>query len=67
MKIKIKNFNGELPDYLTVGKGYEIEHINSEGGRFIISDLEGDDDDYILVSMSDCKHLNGGSWEVMSD
>lgn len=25
MKIKIKNFNGELPDYLTVGKVYEFD------------------------------------------
>ena len=33
MKIRIKTYNGELPSYLTMGKGYEIEHIDSEGGR----------------------------------
>lgn len=67
MKVKIKSFIGDLPSYLTVEKGYEIEHIDSNGGRFIISDLDGDDDDYIVVSMSDCKHLNGGSWEVVNE
>ena len=66
MKIRIKTYNGELPSYLTVGKGYEIEHIDSEGGRFIISDLKGGDD-YIVVSMRGCKHLNGGSWEVCDE
>lgn len=67
MKIRIKTYNGELPSYLTVGKVYEIEHIDSNGGRFIISDLDGDDDDYIVVSMIDCKHLNDGAWEVVNE
>ena len=67
MKIKIKTYNGELPSYLTVGKVYEIEHIDSNCGRFIISDLDGDDDDYIVVSMIDCKHLNDGAWEVVNE
>jgi len=26
MKVKIEKFNGELPDYLTVGKVYEVIH-----------------------------------------
>ena len=29
MKVKIKNFNGELPSYLSETIGYEIEHIDS--------------------------------------
>ena len=65
MKIRIKTYNGELPSYLTVGKVYEIEHIDGNGGRFIISDLDGDD--YIVVSMIDCKHLNDGAWEVVNE
>ena len=67
MKIRIKTYNGELPSYLTVGRVYGIEHIDSNGGRFIISDLDGDDDDYIVVSMIDCKHLNDGAWEVVNE
>ena len=38
MKVKIEKFNGELPDYLTVGKVYEVIH-----GCGIYVDIAGDD------------------------
>lgn len=59
MKIKIKNFNGELPDYLTVGKEYEC-FVN-------FGDISFPDDIgvQIYIDMDICCHLNGGSWEVV--
>ena len=61
MKIRIKTYNGELPSYLTSGLGYEIEHINNEGKYFIYKEQI----EYVCVTLSDCKHLNGGSWEIV--
>ena len=60
MKIKIKNFNGELPQYLNKDKQYVIEYISGDS-YFITTGF--DDPEYISVTMDNCKHLNGGSWE----
>ena len=61
MKIKIKNFNGELPSYLTVGKVYRV------GGRRGNNELllRDDNNQKIYVRITDNIHLNGGSWEVV--
>lgn len=64
MKIRIKTYNGELPSYLSKDKRYEIEYIM--GGSFFITTCF-DDPEYISVTMSNCNHLNGGSWEVVSE
>lgn len=61
MKIKIKCFNGVLPDYLTEGKVYEVKpHENGIGG-WIVADngVEG------YTCFKNTAHLNGGSWEVV--
>lgn len=61
MKVKIKSFNGELPSYLTADKVYEIEGIDHEGIYFICTgQLE-----YTWVTLNNCPHLNGGSWEIV--
>lgn len=61
MKIKIKNFNGELPDYLTAGKVYDV-FFNHE-----ITMIKTDDDHIAYIDINSCKYLNGGSWEVVDE
>lgn len=63
MKIRIKTYNGELPSYLTVGKVYEVNCIESFTSVSIASDLNK----FIVVRVINCPHLNGGSWEVVSE
>ena len=66
MKIKIKNFNGELPDYLTVGKEYEVVDyygIHPDRHPLIIDDR----DEVIAVVVNKSSHLNGGSWEIVNE
>ena len=61
MKVKIKTHNGELL-YLTTGKEYEV--IGSTSDCFVIkTDKHGN----ALCRMSDCPHLNGGSWEIVTE
>ena len=64
MNIKIKSFNGDLPDYLTVGKVYEVikPETNEDVGTII-----SDDGYEITLIMEGTSHLNGGSWEVVDE
>lgn len=58
MKIKIKSFNGELPDYFTIDKVYEAKHRSEF--TFLVEDDEG----CLWMCLYDnCPNLNGGSWE----
>lgn len=61
MKIKIKSFNGVLPEYLTVGKVYTVACVESFTSVSIASDLNK----FMVVRIVNCPHLNGGSWEVV--
>ena len=63
MKIRIKTYNGELPSYLTVGKVYDGA-INYSSPYVLILDDYGDELD---VRLDSSNHLNGGSWEVVSE
>jgi len=63
MKIQIKTYNDELPSYLTVGKVYLLDTINDLDS----GDIYCGDGDRITIKINDCAHLNGGSWEVLSD
>lgn len=63
MKIKIKSFNGELPDYLTEGKVYEVLYRVWDGMYLINNDkMKG-----VVIDMDHCAQLDGGEWEVVSD
>ena len=64
MKIKIKSFNGDLPDYLTVAKVYKVikPETNEDVGTII-----SDDGYEITLIMEGTSHLNGGSWEVVDE
>ena len=61
MKVKMKSFNGELPDYLTVGKVYRVTHIESLTTVRVKDDLNNS----ISVRLDSCAYLNRGSWEVI--
>lgn len=63
MKVKIKSFNGELPEYLTLGKVYDV--VNDCGNFGIYVDIVGDDGFLVFLDIDDCSHLNGGSWEIV--
>lgn len=59
MKVKIKSFNGDLPSYLTVGREY-VCFVN-------FGDISFLDDIGVqtYIDIDNCRHLNGGSWEVV--
>lgn len=64
MKVKIKSFNGKLPDYLTSGKEYgvlEAEYL----GFYNLYSIYDDEDVIRIVSTTGCYYLDGGSWEVV--
>ena len=62
MKIMIKSFNGELPEYFTIDKIYECKPRSEH--TFFLDDDEG----YRLLCLYDnCPNLNGGSWEVVNE
>ena len=63
MKIKIKSFNGDLPDYLTLGKVYEFDSWSDDNDGSIQDDLGMGL--YIFLNYYD--FLNGGSWEVVNE
>ncbi len=62
MKVKIKNFNGELPSYLTQDKEYMVDSISGTGRMFWAF---SDDKQLDCFLFNECEHLNGGSWEVV--
>lgn len=65
MKVSIKTFNGEFPEYLTEGKEC---HVGGRNGfnEFLIRD-DNRNRIYIHSSMIDHTHLNGGSWEIVNE
>ena len=62
MKVKIKSFNGSLPEYLTEGKEYDVIKCGTYW-----CDIVDDDGDDVFILLDGCEFLNGGSWEVVSE
>ena len=60
MKVRIKSFNGDLPEYFTQGRHYKASQ-RSEFTFFI----EDDEGCVWMCLFDDCPNLNGGSWEVV--
>ncbi|MED6004926.1 MULTISPECIES: hypothetical protein [Enterobacteriaceae] len=60
MNIKIKTFNGELPNYLTLDKEYEVISLLSRGAIFL-----DDDGNERMTLFKRSEHLNGGEWELI--
>ena len=61
MKVKIKSYNGEL-SYLTPEKEYEVIE---ESEKFFV--VRADKHGNIMCRFNDCYHLNGGSWEIVTE
>lgn len=61
MKIKIKSYNGELPNYLTLNKEYECEVSASKRGAIFVDD----NGELCAVKIKKSCHLNGGDWELI--
>lgn len=61
MKVKIKTYNGSLVGYLSADKVYDVVE---EWCSDLVS-IVNDDGYYSTILLSDCSHLNGGSWEVV--
>lgn len=62
MKVRIKNFNGELPGYLTEGKEYKVQGRRSNMNNVLIY---CDRNLRTFITIDSCHHLKGGSWEVV--
>ena len=64
MKVKIKEYFGELPSYLTLNKIYEVfDYREACDFGYIL-----DDDGYeITFKRYESSHLNYGSWEIVSE
>lgn len=62
MQIKIKNFNGVLPNYLTLNKVYTVYDLYAGQGRIC-----SDDNRFLKVSLEKSIVLNGGSWEIIQN
>lgn len=61
MKIKTNNVPADC-DYLTNGKEYEVIDHN----KFRVA-IKCDDGDIIDLLLEKCRHLNGESWEIVSE
>ena len=63
MKIRIKTFNGELSHRFTKYKTYDVVGIVNLHNVVIVSDSGYE----CVVTLECCRHLNGGSWEIVND
>ena len=63
MKIRIKSFNGELPEYLTEWKEYDAFLGDNVGGATFTDDFGNK----AYCSLDNSCHLGGGSWEIVDD
>lgn len=64
MKVKIKEYFGELPYYLTLDEEYELTDMDSDG---FSGSIRTDDFKSVYICFQSSAHLNGGSWEIVSE
>ena len=63
MKIKIKSYYGDLPEYLTLGKVYEFDKWSDDNDGSIQDDIGIG----LYIFLDECDFLGGGSWEVVDN
>ena len=63
MKVKIKSFSGELPNYLSEGKEYYLWQTSDLWSQGILAD--NGHNIVLSANLNECFHLNGGSWEIV--
>ena len=63
MKVRVRSFNGSLPEYLSEGKVYKVVCFceNEEKHPCILAD----NNRHIVLLLKHCGHLKGGSWEIV--
>ena len=61
MKVKIKSFNGELPNCFSEGVEYIVDNTDDLLGGWVYAD----DGEAHFILIEDCSYLNGGSWKVV--
>lgn len=61
MKVKIKSFNGNIPEFLTLGKEYDVWTTSDMLTQGIVDDTFNRR--VISLSLKECYLLNGGDWE----
>lgn len=68
MKVRIKSFNSELRNHLTLGKNYVVikKHYYGCNNDFDIS-IISDNGIEIYSLINNSAHLNGGSWEIVNE
>ena len=68
MKVRIKTFNGEFPEYLTEGKVYEAQGRLAKSEDNMYFSILADDGVEINTRLNNCiMWLGGGSWEIIND
>ena len=60
MKVKIKWFNGELPECITQEKEYDVISFDGQGFDFL-----DDVGEWNYTNVKKSWVLNGGDWEIM--
>ena len=63
MKSKIKEYNGKLPDYLTLGEVYDFDKWSDDNDGSIQNDIGIG----LYIFLDCCDFLNGGSWEIIEE
>lgn len=63
MKIRIKEYNCELPDYLTLGKVYDFDNWSDDNDGSIQNDIGIG----LYIFLDCCDFLGGGSWEIIEE
>ena len=63
MKIKIKSFNGELHEYLTIGKVYDFDKWSDDNDGGIKDDIGMG----LYIFLDECDFLGGGSLEIVDN
>lgn len=67
MKVKIKNYLGDFPQYLTIGKEYDFEVWGEWGNdESLAGGIQDDEGLGLLISIKNCDFLNGGDWELVN-
>lgn len=61
MKVKIKSFNGNIPEFLTLGKEYDVWTTSDMWTQGIVDDTFSRR--VISLGLKECYLLNGGDWE----
>lgn len=65
MKVKIKSCNGGLPEYLTMGRVYDVVDTNSFGKKCNYQYIKDDMNRLLVIAIENSNILNGGSWEIV--